>query len=69
MPEVAGDAALLVDPNQVEEIAAAMRRVADDPALARELGDRGKRRAAQFTWERCARDTWALYQEALRDSR
>ena len=69
MPEVAGEAALLVDPHQIEEIAAAMRRISDEPALARELSDKGKQRAAQFTWERCARDTWALYQEALRDSR
>ena len=65
MPEVAGDAALLVNPRNVTEIGEAMRRVAEDPALAAELSERGKQRAGQFSWERCARETWAVYQEAL----
>ncbi|MCZ6489672.1 MAG: glycosyltransferase family 1 protein [Acidobacteria bacterium] len=65
MPEVAGDAALFVDPGNVQEIGDAMRRVAEDPALAAALGERGKRRAGQFSWERCARETWEVYQEAV----
>src|SRR5262249_19527897 len=54
MPEVAGDAALLVDPRNIEEIAAAMQRVLDDGRLRQELIAKGKDRAGQFTWERCA---------------
>jgi glycosyltransferase involved in cell wall biosynthesis len=66
MPEVAGDAAVLVDPNSVDAIREAMRRVAEDESLARELGERGRRRAAEFTWDRCAERTWSVYEELLR---
>jgi glycosyltransferase involved in cell wall biosynthesis len=65
MPEVAGDAALLVDPLDVTGIANAMLRLAQDDALAGELRQNGKQRAAFFTWEKCARETWEVYQEAM----
>ena len=67
LPEVAGDAALYVDPQNVSEIREAMRRVAEDAALAAELSQRGKQRAALFSWEKCARETWALYREVLKE--
>ena len=39
---------------------------ATDPDRARELGERGREAAATtFSWERCARDTWAVYEEVL----
>ena len=66
MPEVAGDAALLVDPRQVEQIAEAMTRVLEDAQLREQLSIKGRKRAAQFTWERCAEQTWAVYEELLR---
>jgi glycosyltransferase involved in cell wall biosynthesis len=53
-PEVAGDAALLVDPDDVAGMAAAMERVSFDDALAAELRTRGFRRAAEFSWTRSA---------------
>jgi glycosyltransferase involved in cell wall biosynthesis len=62
IPEIAGDAAMLVDPNSVEEIAAAMARIDGDPELRRELIARGFRRAGMFTWDNCARQTLAAYQ-------
>jgi len=65
MPEVAGDAALLVDPRDVSQIAEAMRRLIDDDALYSALRIRGWHRVAQFSWEKCARETWAVYEEAL----
>lgn len=65
LPEVAGDAALLVDPYNVAEIAAAMRRILEDPALAAELRQRGLERAKQFTWEKTARQTIAVYEKVL----
>jgi glycosyltransferase involved in cell wall biosynthesis len=65
LPEVAGAAALLVDPSDVEEIAGALRRVLEDPALARDLRERGLARAAQFSWERTARATVAVYEKVL----
>jgi glycosyltransferase involved in cell wall biosynthesis len=67
MPEVGGNVALYVDPNSVSEIADAMRRVANDEALALQLSRRGRERAGRFRWEDCAARTWELYQEALRE--
>ena len=64
MAEVADDAAELVDPYDVESIRAGLRRVAFDPARRMELGRRGLEHAAQFTWQRCARETLAVYAEA-----
>ncbi|MBC8075133.1 MAG: glycosyltransferase family 4 protein [Chloroflexales bacterium] len=57
LPEVAGDAALLVPPTDTAAIARAMRDVATNHALRDELRQKGFARAAQFTWQRCARET------------
>jgi glycosyltransferase involved in cell wall biosynthesis len=57
LPEVAGDAALLVDPTDSGAIAAGLARLAGDAALRAELRERGLARAAQFTWDRCATET------------
>jgi glycosyltransferase involved in cell wall biosynthesis len=65
LPEVAGDAALLVDPLDVEAIASGMRAVLSDHALRAELRRRGLDRARQFTWERTASDTIAVYERVL----
>jgi glycosyltransferase involved in cell wall biosynthesis len=54
LPELAGDAALLVDPLNVDEIAAAMQRIATDEALRNMLIERGKAQAAAFTWQKAA---------------
>jgi len=61
--EVAGDDALLVDPEDHEAIAKALARILDDPALAEDLRERGRARAATFTWERTADLTAAAYEE------
>ncbi|MBI1358282.1 MAG: glycosyltransferase [Acidobacteria bacterium] len=66
LPEVAGGAALLVDPLDVEDIRAGLRRVADDPVLRDQLIRKGLERARELTWERTARLTWQAYQELLR---
>ncbi|MEN9937081.1 MAG: hypothetical protein RLZZ387_3660 [Chloroflexota bacterium] len=57
LPEVAGDAALLVDPEETGAIAAGLARLATEPALRAELRRRGYDRAAQFSWDRCAEET------------
>jgi glycosyltransferase involved in cell wall biosynthesis len=54
LPEVCGDAALLVDPDDAQALAAAVLRAADDMALREDLRARGLIRAAQFTWDRTA---------------
>lgn len=55
MPEVAGDAALLADPYAIEDIAAAMQQLVNDPALCSELIRKGQIQKQQFSWERTAR--------------
>jgi glycosyltransferase involved in cell wall biosynthesis len=65
LPEVAGDAALLVDPYDVEAIASGLERVLRDPALATELGHRGLLRAREFSWERSVARTHAIYQQVV----
>jgi glycosyltransferase involved in cell wall biosynthesis len=66
LPEVAGDAAVLVDPESVEAIAEGIRRVWEDDALARDLTVRGLARAQLFSWERTARLTADVYESVLR---
>lgn len=65
MPEVAGDGALLVDPDDVPALAAALARVVHDTRLREQLSGRGRTRAASFSWERCARETIRVYQDAV----
>jgi glycosyltransferase involved in cell wall biosynthesis len=68
LPEVVGDAAITVDPADTEALAAAMHRVLSGRDLHHELGRRGLARAAGFTWERTARETVKVYEQALCDS-
>lgn len=63
LPEVAGDAAILVDPENIEELGAALARLAGDDALRQELVQRGLARAAEMTWENAVERTWSVYQE------
>ena len=63
MPEVAGDAGLLVDPDRPEELTDAMQRLATDPELARELATRGKERAELFRWPACARQSLEFFHD------
>lgn len=63
LPEVVGDAGLLVDPNSPEALAKAIASVLDDPVLAAELRQNGLQRAGQFTWEQTARDTLSIYRQ------
>jgi glycosyltransferase involved in cell wall biosynthesis len=65
LPEVAGDAALLVDPADEQAIAAALVRLATDEALRTRLRAAGPSRAAAYTWQRCAELTWTAYERAL----
>lgn len=63
LPEVAGDAALVVSPRDVEGLKSAMSRLLQDPRLAGELRTRGLERASLFDWDRAARETEMVYQE------
>lgn len=63
--EIAGEAAVLVDPRSVEQITEALARVAEDNALRDELSSKGLARAADFSWERTASRTLDVYREAV----
>jgi glycosyltransferase involved in cell wall biosynthesis len=63
LPEVTGDAAVLVDPYDVESIAHGMQRVLSSAALRQELHVKGIARAREFSWERSVARTRELYQE------
>jgi glycosyltransferase involved in cell wall biosynthesis len=65
LPEVVGDAALLIDPYDAEAIADAMRRVLLDSDLREDLRQRGLRRVAEFSWERSVRRVRDIYEEVL----
>ena len=67
LPEVAGDAALLVDPQDMLGLSMAMQRLCQDEALRRDLSARGRAQAARFSWERRTRDDRHL-QDSQQDS-
>ncbi len=63
MPEVAGDAAALVDPANVEELTEGLRRLAQEAGLRAQFVERGAARAREFTWEKAVAQTWDVYRE------
>ncbi|MCK4263643.1 MAG: glycosyltransferase family 4 protein, partial [Candidatus Aminicenantes bacterium] len=65
LPEVAGDAAILVDPMNVEEIVQAMEKLLRDRELRKELKRKSLERAKFFSWEMAAKETLHLYEDIL----
>lgn len=62
MPEVVGDAGVLVDPERVESIAGGLLKVVLDKQLQQEMSKKGIERAKQFTWDECAQKTLQVFQ-------
>ncbi len=65
LPEIAGGAALEIDPDDPVEWADTIERVLSDAALAHDLRRLGLQRVTEFSWERCAQETLAVYQRVL----
>jgi glycosyltransferase involved in cell wall biosynthesis len=65
VPEVAGDAALLVDPTDVRAIAEGIERIVQDEELRSSLREKGIRRASLYSWDETARRTWEVLQSAM----
>ncbi|MHB0868223.1 MAG: glycosyltransferase family 4 protein [Chloroflexota bacterium] len=63
IPEVVGDAGILVPPTDIRAWAAALRAVLSDEALRSSMREKGLRRASQFTWAKAAQETAAVYRE------
>jgi glycosyltransferase involved in cell wall biosynthesis len=65
LPEVGGDAPLYFDPQVPAELATEIHRLLDDSALAAQITQRGRERVHQFSWQKAASATIAVYREAL----
>jgi glycosyltransferase involved in cell wall biosynthesis len=63
LPEVAGDAAVLVDPYNVKELAGAMKHVLTNASLRKQVINKGFQQAKNFSWKKCARETLKVYEE------
>jgi len=63
LPEVAGEAALLVDPEEDESVTAGLRKITGDGALRTQLVARGHIHSSRFTWDRAVAETWRIYRE------
>jgi glycosyltransferase involved in cell wall biosynthesis len=68
LPEIAGEAALVVDPDDAAALSSALARVWRDPEVHAALRRKGLARAAEFSWERCARETLDVYKRVLREA-
>jgi len=68
LPEVVGDAALSVDPFDIDAIAAAIKKLVNDSTLRKELSVKGQRRAKEFSWRETARQTLVVYKEVAQAS-
>ena len=63
LPEVMGDAGIIVDPLDVDGIAEAVSRVLGDRHLRQQMVAKGLVQASKFTWHRAAEETWGVYQK------
>jgi glycosyltransferase involved in cell wall biosynthesis len=66
LPEVVGDAGLMVDPDDVEGLGERLQQLLEDRVFAEMLGQQGLVRSRLFSWERCAQETFAVYEKVLR---
>jgi glycosyltransferase involved in cell wall biosynthesis len=69
LPEVVGDAGILVNPNDADEWREVMVKVLEDPKIKEEMSEKGLERAKLFSWEKCARGTLSVYQKVLGEGR
>ena len=67
LPEVVGDAAVQVDPFDIEAIADGLHRLIEDSSLRAVLREKGLERAGQFNWSKTAEQTWRVLEEAAGD--
>jgi len=65
MAEVAGEGGVLIDPYSVESISAGIEKMLADDELIKTLGGNAMRRAKDFSWDRCAAETMAVFKEAM----
>lgn len=65
LPEVVGNAGIMVEPDDVDGMREHLRQLLEDRAYAETMGERGRIRAQTFSWDRCARETFSVYQKVM----
>ncbi len=65
IPEIVGDAGILIDPYNYIELAKRIEEVMENASLRKELIQKGLKRAKRFSWEKCAKETYEVYEEVL----
>jgi alpha-1,3-rhamnosyl/mannosyltransferase len=68
LPEVVGDAGEMVEPTDAEGLTTLLQRLADDRAHWQQRAELCRQRASEFSWERCAQETLAVYRKVLANS-
>lgn len=66
LPEVVGHAGIMVDPDDVDSMRERLRQLLEDRVYAEDLGKLGLERARTFSWDRCAQETFSVYQQVMR---
>ena len=67
IPEVAGEAAILINPDSVSDLVQAIEKVVGDKKLREELSQKGREQSQKFSWQKTAEETLAIYKEVLSD--
>ncbi|MFA7693132.1 MAG: glycosyltransferase family 1 protein [Candidatus Hydrogenedentales bacterium] len=62
LPEIGGDAAIYVSPENTDELARKMELVTGDPRVSESLREKGAIRSREFSWKKCAQETWDCYE-------
>ncbi len=65
LPEVVGDAGIMIDPNDIDGLAESMLKILTDQELREELSKKSLERSKLFSWEKTAKETWMVYEEVL----
>jgi len=68
LPEVVGDAGIMVDPNDVDELAKQIERVLTDKKLRDSMIKKGLKQAKKFSWEKCAKETLKVYEKVYKET-
>ena len=65
LPEVVGNAGIMVEPDDVDAMREHLRQLLEDRVYAENMGEHGRIRARTFSWDRCARETFSVYQKVM----
>ena len=67
LPEVVGDAGIMIDPNDIDSLTESMHKILTDNELRKEMSRKSLERAGMFSWKKTTKETWDVYEDALKD--